>query len=177
MIKSAVEKQENFQRSVKAKLDSIAARFKELRGELKELNKGLGIVALDLRSLVSNFPLILGILIAFSITLTAYRSRELRWVVERLDLDGRESTLREYLLPRNFLSIGADQTKSKSTFSSTTGTAILCAIAWLWIGASVYQLRELTEISGFRLTTTALSGFVLVGLACVYRRKSEKDFL
>lgn len=173
MINSAVKKQERFQESLRKELNIIADKFKELGKELKAMNKGLGIVALDLKAIVRNFPLIIGLLIALVITWKAHRIRDLYWIVERIDPDSKDSTLRECILPRNVLSIMSTQPSAQALFSGVTGMAAACILAWLWICASTIQLRGWSEVSGFRLTTSTLIGIILVVLACIYRWKSE----
>lgn len=161
---AAIAGQKARQRDLEAQLASLREQFKEQEAELASIIQPLKVVAIDLGRLVSWFPLILGLVLAGSLTWTTERLREL---IDTIALfpDGAAKAL-----PARWLAARIRHTNS--TVIALRGAAFLA-----WIAFAGSQVARLPSVDGRdALWWTVLGGVAVVG-ASLHQWRAVKGWI
>lgn len=157
-IENALGQRKALQSSLEENLTRIEENFTKQQSQLTALGKPFQVLSLDINILVSNFPLLLGLVLAAVTVWPAHRLWELAWTADLMAKKAQEPA------PWEWFSGKIQQSQSRIAES-----AVRCLIFWGWIGIAASELNGWETIDAARLLSFTIGGCVAVAVAHGYR--------
>jgi hypothetical protein len=165
-ISNALMQRKTLQDNVEAQLTRIRDTFEKQQQHLNQLGAPFQFAAMDITFLVSNFPLLLGVMLGAVTIWPVHRLWETAWNAHLL------VTYDQTILPQEWFwgQIGYARTQESQILSR----AIMEGIGWtmmfcVWLGIAAWELQGWEPVDANRLTALTIGGLIAIIASQAYR--------
>lgn len=173
-LAKTISDQQNAETKLKSELERIKKSFdkfvEQQAGQLVGLPEQFGGIPIDLISLVSRFPLLIGLVLAALLVWQTRRLSDLIIAVTIVKEDEQTSPLAAWMTRR----IIGNRKSHMKRLCSSIGFAIT---AWLWIGISSWELAGWRAVNSTEATKLFLISGIAMTIGFVYRWRATERIL
>jgi len=173
-VEEALANRQKLEMELVQALKNLETSFKEQQASLTFFGRPFEFLSLEVQVAVSVFPLVLGLILAWTLFWPAYRLRELMWTVDRLVEKGEDRSLWDWLLLRVRSLSALLQSSPKEGERPSSGRPawlgrvlpeVLCCLVYcVWIVAVAWELHGWEGVGG-AAAAYAAAGCLVVLLA------------
>jgi hypothetical protein len=174
-VRTNLEQQQKLHYDVQEKLKEIKEDFDNQLARLTDLSKPFGALSLDLNTVIPNFPVLLGIILAAVSIWPAYHLKELAWIINLMAKEGGEKFSHRWLLLQiQYACPKLRGTSSKGCswnldFLGKFGGTFRSVIYCIWICIAAWQLIGWKGVDVTRSVIFACTGCMTIAVAQTYK--------